>query len=77
MGAMHELAVLDHTGDTKTVWDSDNADDVENARETFDRLRAKGHVIYNVKKDGEKGEVMAKFDKRAEKMIAVPRIVGG
>jgi predicted acetyltransferase len=72
-----ELAVMDRTGDTKTIWDSDNKDEVEIAREQFDKFKAKGYLIYNVAKGGEKGEQMLKFDKNAEKMIAVPKIVGG
>jgi hypothetical protein len=77
MGNMRELAVMDQTGDTKTVWDSRNADEVENARETFDRLKKKGYAIYKVGKKGEPGEVMHKFDPDAESMIATPRVVGG
>jgi hypothetical protein len=73
----HELAVMDHTGDTKTIWDSDNADEVEAARETFNALKKKGYMIYRVGKLGAKGEQMQKFDPEAEKMIAVPAVVGG
>lgn len=76
MGA-RELAVMDHTGDTKTIWDSDNKDEVEVARETFDKLKKKGYLIYHVKKNGEAGEQMLKFDPDAEKMIAVPKVIGG
>lgn len=31
-----ELAVLDRTGDTKTIWDADNEAEVDAARATFD-----------------------------------------
>ena len=77
MGNMRELAVMDNTGDTKTIWDADNKDEVEIARDTFDRLKKKGYMIYHVKKGGEQGEVMHKFDPEAEKMIAVPKVVAG
>lgn len=72
-----ELRVLDSSGDTKTVWDADNADEVEVARETFKKFKDKGYAIFRVNKKGEQGELMHKFDAEAEKMIAVPRVVGG
>lgn len=73
----HELIVLDHTGDTKIVWDSDRPVEVEEARATFDRLRKKGYMAYKVDKKGEKGEVIREFDPDAEKLILAPQTVGG
>lgn len=77
MGNMRELAALDESGDTKTVWDADNAAEVEVAKATFEAFKKKGYAIYSVKRGGEKGEVMHKFDPDAEKMIAVPPVAGG
>jgi hypothetical protein len=64
-------------GDTKLVWDAGNRDEVENARRTFDDLRAKGYLAFSVKKDGEKGEQIRKFDSDAQKLIMVPPMKGG
>lgn len=75
--SQRELVILDHTGDTKIIWDSDKADEVETARETFDKLRKKGYAAYSVKRDGDKGEVIKKFDPEAEKLILAPPMVGG
>jgi hypothetical protein len=72
-----ELSILDHTGDTKLIWDSNNGDEVSNARETFDKLRKKGFIAYAVKKDGEKGEVLTKFDPTVEKIIMCAAMAGG
>lgn len=72
-----ELIVMDHTGDTKTIWDADNADEVEVAREQFDRLREKGYSAFRVDKKGEKGAPMKEFDPTAEKMILIPMLRGG
>ena len=72
-----ELAVLDRSGDTKTIWDPDNEDEVDIARETFRRLVAKGYAIFKVDKEGSKGVKMRDFDARAGKLIAVPAIVAG
>ena len=73
----HELAILDHTGDTKLIWDPDKADEVETARDTFNKLKKKGYVAYSVNRKGDKGEVLREFDPTAEKMILAPQMVGG
>lgn len=73
----HQMAVLDRTGDKKTVWDASKPEEVEAVREEFDRLTAKGWTAFRVKKDGGKGEKITKFDPEAEAIIMVPRIVGG
>ena len=72
-----EMRVMDGTGDTKTIWDSENADEVASARKTFDELRAKRYLAFRVNKLGNKGEQMNTFDPSAEKMILVPPLVGG
>lgn len=72
-----ELAVLDNTGDTKTIWDADNEDEVDIAREAFNKLKKKGYAIFKVDRDGNKGVKMNDFDPRAGKLIAVPAIVAG
>lgn len=74
MSIMH---VMDRTGDTKVIWSADNPDEVENAKATFDRLKGKGFLAYTVREDGEKGEVIRKFDKTAERIIMAPQLVGG
>lgn len=72
-----EIAVLDSSGDTKTIWNADDENEVEIARQTFKSLKDRGFAIFRVDKKGEKGEKMNSFDPSAEKMIAVPRIAGG
>lgn len=72
-----ELAVMDQTGDTKIIWDSENEDEVAVAKATFDSLVKKGYAGYSVKRDGEKNEVIRQFDPTAEKLIMAPAMVGG
>jgi len=72
-----ELCILDQTGDTKIIWDTDKPDEVENARETFNKLRKKGYAAYSVNRKGDKGEVLREFDPEAEKLILAPPTVGG
>lgn len=72
-----ELCAIDQTGDTKTIWDKNNPDEVEAAKATFDRLKGKGYLAYKVSKDGSKGEVIRDFDPDAEKIILSPPMQGG
>lgn len=71
------LCVMSHKGDTRLIWDKHNDDEVEAAETMFDNLKEKGYVAWSVKKDGEKAEVIKKFDKKAEKIIMSPPIAGG
>ena len=73
-----ELSVLNREGDTKIIWDSNNDDEVEAARKTFDGLKKKGFMAYKaIGKDGRKGDIIKDFDPEAERIIMVPRMVGG
>lgn len=72
-----ELAVLDHTGDTKTLWDPDNAVEIEIAEENFKKFRKKGYLAYKVSEDGKKGEMITTFDPKAGRIIMSPPQVGG
>lgn len=72
-----ELCVLDQTGDTKLMWNSDNKDEVDAAKEMFDKLKKKGYLAFSVKANGDKGEAITKFDADAEKIIMAPPAVGG
>jgi len=71
------LIVLDETGDTKIVWDAEKADEVENARDSFNKLRKRGYAAFAVKRDGSKGAVINEFDPDAEKIILSPPLAGG
>jgi hypothetical protein len=75
---MGTMAVMGREGDTKVIWDSDNADEVANARRTFeDLVGRKRYLAFAVKKDGERGVQVSEFDPEAGKLILVPRLVGG
>jgi predicted glycosyltransferase len=74
----NELAIMGVTGDTKILWDADNKDEVDNARETFNRLKKKGYLAYTVKgKNGDKGEILKEFDPDVERIIMAPAPTGG
>ena len=74
---MGELKIISDEGDTKVIWNPENADEVEAAEAQFDMLIDRGFTAYKVKKSGEQGKKIKKFDEDAGKIIMVPKIVGG
>lgn len=75
--APHVMAIMDQTGDTKIVWDMSKKAEVKHAEDTFNKMKKKGYIAYSVKKNGDQGEVLHKFDPKIEKMIMAPGMVGG
>lgn len=75
---MSEMQVLDHSGDTKVIWDRRNRAEVDAAKEMFESLRKKQYLAFRaIGDDGRKGEQIDKFDADIERIIMVPRMVGG
>jgi ssDNA-binding replication factor A large subunit len=73
-----EMAVMDGTGDTKIIWDPNNADEVAAAKASFDSLKAKGFAAHKVEgPKGEQGELIREFDPKAGRIIMVPQFQGG
>ncbi len=75
--ATGEMTIMDHTGDTKLIWDSAKPDEVANAKKTFKDLKSKGYIAYRVKGEGGKASAMGDFDPEAEKMIMSAPMAGG
>ena len=71
------MQVLDVTGDTKVIWDSQNEDETLAARNTFNSLKKKGYIAHSVSKDGKPGKVISEFDPLAESLIMQPMMAGG
>lgn len=73
------MAVMSQKGDTKYIWDKNNADEIEGAKRTFDYfVKEKKHLAFKVKgKDGTKGEQVKEFDPNEERYIFVPQMAGG
>lgn len=74
---MNMLCVMDHTGDTKTIWDPDNSDQVDVVRDAFNKLKSKGYLAYTVQEGGKRGTLLNSFDPRAGKIIMSPPMAGG
>lgn len=68
-------------GETKIIWDKNNADEVANAKRTFDDLKKKGFLAFSVRGDkdriGDKGEQIFAFDASIERIIMSPPMRGG
>jgi type IV secretory pathway VirJ component len=77
MADQHAMHIMDETGDTKVIWDSENKDEVDAARAQFDALTKKGYLAFKVDKKGEKSEAMRRFDPEAEKIILSPPMTPG
>lgn len=76
--AHHLMEVMDGSGDTKSIWDPTNKDEVEAAKAQYDSLTKKGYRAFQVTgKGGEKGEQMDEWDPKAGRMIMVPPMAGG
>lgn len=75
---MSRMEIMDpQLGDTKVYWDKNKPQEVENARENFDRMRKKGYAAYRMTASGSKGEQIRSFDPSAERIILGLPLHGG
>jgi hypothetical protein len=72
-----ELAIMNHTGDLKVMWDPDSKDETKAAKKQFEEMREKGYQAFAVDRKGEKTEVISKFDPDAGRIIMAPPLAGG
>lgn len=74
----NEMLVLNSKGDTRIMWDKNNRDEVRAAREHFSELRSKHYLAFRAEgSEGRRGTQVDTFDPDAERLIMVPRSVGG
>lgn len=71
------MEVMDHSGDTKKIWDPTKPVEVEDARRSFEALRKQGYAAYSVNEDGTAGEVVREFNPEAGRVIMRPPMAGG
>ena len=81
---INTMHIMDRTGDSRIMWDPNNADEVAAAKATFDKLTkpksrgGQGYMAYKVNpEDASKGEIVREFDPNAGKLILAPAMVGG
>jgi len=74
----HVMKVMGGTGDTKHIWNPANSDEVDAVETLFCELvEDKKYLAYKVDENGEKAEVIRKFDPNIGAMILSPQLVGG
>lgn len=81
---MSTLHLLSRHGDIKVEWDHKAADAgdldaqaaIAEAERILEEARAQGSTAFLVR-EGQPAQVIDRFDRTAEKIVVVPRIVGG
>ena len=82
---MARMRILSHLGDTIVEYDVEKATEgdaeavkaVKEAERIFKETRARGATAFRVEAPGKPAERIDKFDKTAEQIVVVPRVVGG
>ena len=74
---MSEMRILDRSGDSRLMWNKSDGDEVRVAEERFEELKKAGYAFFSVTAKGDKGTQIDEFDPHAERLIAVPQMVGG
>ncbi len=81
---MGMLRIMSRRGDDRIVWDTTKVETsdaettaaVREAERIFNQERAKGATAFKVE-SGKTVERIEKFDRTAEQIVIVPRVVGG
>ena len=81
---MGMLRIMSRRGDDRVTWDTNKAAAhdaeavaaVHEAERIFNQERAKGATAFRVE-SGKTVERLEKFDRTAEQIVIVPRVVGG
>jgi hypothetical protein len=72
------MQIMDTTGHTELTWNPGNADEVNVARETFERMTARGYQAFRPgESKGQRGGRITSFDPDIERMILFPQLSGG
>lgn len=72
-----ELRTINRKGDLRIEWDSENKEEINAAREAFDKKIKAGWSAFREKTKGEKGEKIKEFNPESERVILIPPVSGG
>jgi hypothetical protein len=72
-----EMSIMDRSGHKQLTWDTEIPEQLELARETFNRLSRKGYSAFGSTKKMQAKHLVHEFDPTMEELIMVPRNVGG
>ena len=81
---MGMLRIMSRRGDERVVWDNDKLESndleavaaIREAERIFNQERARGATAFKVE-SGKPVERIEQFDRTAEQIVMVPRVVGG
>lgn len=70
---MSAIAVMSEAGDTKYIWDPNNPEEVELAKEHFERMREKGFLVFKLTPFfHRKGKEVKRFHPQGKGYLFVP-----
>lgn len=72
-----KMSIMDITGHTELKWNMEKLDELDTAKEIFDRLVAQGYTAFGSETSTEAKHAIKEFDPTMEEVVMVPRIVGG
>lgn len=76
MSTCNQMSIMDHSGHKELKWNTDQIEDTEVARKTFDELIKRGYSAFGGQ-DAEAKHALKKFDPTMKEIVMVPTIVGG
>ncbi len=71
------MAIMNETGDKKTIYDRTDPVQVEAAKAEFKVYKDKGYMAYKMLDEGKRGEILHSFDPTAERIVFSPPMRGG
>lgn len=72
------IRYLDHTGDTRVEFDTEDKVATDEARKLFERLTKSGQPAFAVNRaNGQEDKKLKSFDELENDTIVIPRIAGG
>ena len=74
---MHLQIVMNCNGDTRHEFDPADLSSLAIAEARFQALTGKGFLAVALGKDGGPGELVRKFDPKAEQTLFIPQLQGG
>ena len=63
------MRILDDNGDSRILWNRNNVDEVQEAKDKFEEYKKKGYKAYVCRRDGSKGSKVDTFDVLMEELI--------
>ena len=71
------MKILSESGDDRIVWDVEDSEESQHAKNKFDELIKKGYKAYSVDLNGKKNIRIEEFDVEAEEILMVPPTAKG